>query len=734
MKPLLLLPVAAVAAAAAPPSTADLADPFFGSDGGGNTVPGAQVPFGFASVSPDTIHGATSGYDGHSLIIGFSQTHVSGTGGGSKYGNFRITPALGDDGFVNLGFPRAEERASPGFYSVVIGRPGRQIRAELTAGRLTGFERFTFPASGDAELVLDATAAVPLGGGGPRATAARVEVEDARHFSGSASFTGGWNPAPYTLYFAAELSRPAARIGRWSAGQGWLRREPGPGASTGGDQRPSLANRLGVYAAFDTRVDRAVSVKIGLSFVSVDQARRSIEREQPGWDFDAAAARARAAWDEALGRIEVEGGSEADRSLFYSALYRSETMPHDLGGENVWWSSAEPHYEDFYTLWDTFRTLHPLLTLIAPERQRGMVRSLIDTWAHTGWLPDGRVAGANGMTQGGSNADVVLADAIVKDLGGFDREAALRAMLKDGEVESPDPQIEGRELGDYLKLGYMSLGSTRSASRTLEYAFDDYAIAMAARKLGHEDIAARYLARSRNWRNLWDAETRCIRPRYASGAWLENFDCDREYPDGTGAWWDAPYYEGSARQYSTFVPHDVAGLIARTGGRDGFVAWLDKLFDGGGYDAGNEPDMLAPWLYVHAGRPDRTAQRVRAILRRFYRPGRAGLPGNDDAGALSSWYVWSAMGLFPSPAQPFYYIGSPVFARTRIRLEGGRSFVMEAPDASPEAIYVVRATLNGRPLDRAWLKQEEVAAGGTLRLEMSSRPSDWGRNAPSPPQ
>ncbi|HEY1604171.1 MAG TPA: GH92 family glycosyl hydrolase [Allosphingosinicella sp.] len=726
--------LAATATVAAPPSPTDLADPFFGSDGGGNTVPGAGVPFGFASVSPDTTHGATSGYDGHSLIVGFSQTHVSGTGGGGKYGNFRITPALGGDGFVNQGYPRADEKASPGFYSVVIGRPGKQIKAELTAGRLTGFERFTFPASGDAELVLDATAAVPLGGGGPRATAARVEVEDARHFSGSASFVGGWNPAPYTLYFAAILSRPAAHIGRWSAGQGWLRREAGPGVSAGGDQRPSLANRLGLYAAFDTSADRAVSVKIGLSFVSVEQARRSLEREQPGWDFDAAAARARAAWDAALGRIEVEGGSAADRALFYSALYRSETMPHDLGGENVWWHSAEPHYEDFYTLWDTFRTLHPLLTLIAPERQRDVVRSLIDTYEHVGWLPDGRVAGANGMTQGGSNADVVLADAIVKDLGGFDREAALKAMLKDGEVESPDPQAEGRELGDYLKLGYMSLSATRSASRTLEYAFDDYAIAMAARKLGHADIAARYLARSRNWQNLWDAESRCIRPRYASGAWLENFDCDREYPDQTSLWWGAPYYEGSARQYSTFVPHDVAGLIARTGGRDGFVAWLDKLFDGGGYNPGNEPDMLAPYLYIHAGRPDRTALRVRDILAHFYRTGRTGLPGNDDAGALSSWYIWSAVGLFPSPAQSFYYIGSPIFARTTIRLEGGRSFVIEAQGASPDALYIAGATLNGRPLDCAWLKQEEVAAGGVLRLEMSSRPTDWGRNAPAPPQ
>ena len=251
-------------------------------------------------------------------------------------------------------------------------------------------------------------------------------------------------------------------------------------------------------------------------------------------------------------------------------------MPHDLSRENVWWPGNEPHYEDFYTLWDTFRTVNPLMTLIQPDRERGMIRSLLDTYQHTGWLPDARVAGANGLTQGGSNGDVVVADAVVKKLGGFDTALAYEAIKKDGDVDSPDPLNGGRDLKDYLALGYMPLNETRSASRTMEYAYDDFAISEVARALGHDDDAGRFAKRSLGWRQLWDAKLGCIRPRYADGAWLENYDCAYSYPDSTMPWWDGPYYEGNGLQYSTFVPHDIAALIERTGGAAGFTAWLDK--------------------------------------------------------------------------------------------------------------------------------------------------------------
>lgn len=730
---LCLLAAAALPFAARAATPVELADPFFGVDGGGNTVPGAQVPFGFVSLSPDTSRGSTSGYDSKGLILGFSHTHVSGTGGASKYGNFRVTPAIGGDAWGNLAFPKAGERAGAGWYAVTVGRPGKQINVELTATRLAGFHRYTFPATADARIVIDVSATVPLGGGGPRCDGGTVTVIDSRHVAGSMTFSGGWGkPARYTLHFYAEFDRPAVEVGRWQSAPGSFTRIPGAGNSQGGDTRANLADRLGAWATFDTRRNAVVQMKLGVSFVSIDQARRNMESELPGWSFDQARSAAQAKWADALGKIDVEGGTDAQRRIFYSALYRAQLMPHDLTGENVWWKSDAPHYEDFYTLWDTFRTQNPLLTLIQPKRERDIVRSLIDTYAHDGWLPDARIAGATGPSQGGSNGDVVVADAIVKHLGGFDQNEALQAMLKDGDVQSDDPLNHGRELEDYLSLGYMSLTQNRSASRTLEYAYDDYAIASAAQELGRTDIAKRFAARSLNWAKLWDGKLDCIHPRYADGRGQENFDCGYEYPDATTEWWDAPFYEGSSRQYSTFVPHDVAGLMKRLGGKAAFVAWLDRFFDDGAYNHGNEPDILAPWLYIHAGRPDRTDERVRAIMAKEYRPGRSGLPGNDDAGTLSAWYVWAAIGLFPNAGQPFYYIGSPVFERSVIHLEGGKTFTIEAPGTSAANLYVRSAELDGKPIDRAWLTHDEIVHGGTLVLQMGSKPSGWATDAPPP--
>jgi len=716
-----------------------LADPFVGVDGEGNTVPGAGVPFGFVSLSPDTAMGQTSGFDSDSPIMGFSFTHVSGTGGRSKYGNFRITPTLGDVAVNNLVFDRADEAASPGYYRVSIGNSAEaRIEVELTATRLAGMMRIDFPqGQAPGNLVLDASSVIPLRGDGQHVTAVHVDPLDAQSVQGWASFEGGWNPGPYKLYFQARYNRAAASFGSWRARQGSFQLFVGGAPLDGEPQtepaasRTSLmaeydtgrdfARRSGSWARFDLTRNRQVLVKLGVSFVSMAEAGANLDREMPGWDFDAVHNTARAQWADVLGRIEIEGGTQTQRRIFYSALYHSHTMPHDLTGENVWWRSAEPHYEDFYTVWDTFRTLNPLLTLIEPQRERDMVRSLLDTYKATGWLPDGRIAGTNGLTQGGSNADVVVADAIINGLGGFDTGLAWQALVKDAETDSDKPLQQGRVLADYLKLGYVSLSQPRSASRTLEYALDDDAIALAADRLGKQADAKRYHARAVNWKNLWDSRLGCIRPRYADGRWLENFTCSYLYPDRSMPWWAAPFYEGSSRQYSTFVPQDPQGLIAKLGGRAKFVRWLDVLFDTGAYEQGNEPDIMAPYLYIEAGRPDRTAERVRAILEKSYHFSRNGLPGNDDAGALSSWYVWSSIGLYPVAGSNRYYIGSPLFTKSTLHLEGGHTFTIAAPAASPRNIYVVGVRLNGHRLNRFVLEHDEIARGGHLDLEMADR-------------
>jgi predicted alpha-1,2-mannosidase len=726
------------------PSLTSYCDPFIGADGGGNTVPGAAVPFGFANPSPDTLQHDTSGYDSLQPIIGFSQTHVSGTGGASKYGNFRITPQvgghLGEIRIQDLASAKKDEIARPGYYAVTLTRPDARadIRVELTATRLVAVHRYTFPKSTQSHLFVDVSSVV-ISGGDQRqhVVDCTARIIGPNHVEGMGKFRGGWNPTPYTPYFFAEFSRPFAAYGAWNGGV------PQVDASVaqGGE-------RTGVYLTFDTTRQATVEVKIGLSFISTEQARANLEHEVGKKSFAEVRRNAEVLWEGALSRILVEGGTDEQRRIFYTALYRSHYMPHDLTGENVWWKSDEPHYEDYYCLWDTFRTLHPLLTLIQPDRQRDMVRSLVDTYRHTGWIPDARVAGANGLTQGGSNGDVLVADALVKGLGGIDYETGYAALQKDAEEESPRPVFEGREISEYKRLGYLSLQKERSASRTLEYAYDDFCIAEVARQLGKAKDAEKYLQRSANWTNLWDAQTRTIRPREATGAWMQSYDPLKIYSlDGARfSWWGAPYYEGSGYQYSTYVPHDVQGLINRLGGDAPFVAWLDAFFDNvtgsgqdnsGLYSQANEPDLLAAFLYIHAGRADRTQETVRRILAKEYRHGRAGLPGNDDAGTMSSWYVWNAVGLYPNAGQPYYYIGSPLFRRAQITLSNGRRltrrFIIDAPNASVTNKYVQRATLNGQKLGRAWLSHAEVARGGRLVLWMSDKTSRWGggRRPPS---
>ncbi|MBA3472181.1 MAG: glycoside hydrolase family 92 protein [Rubrobacter sp.] len=449
----------------------------------------------------------------------------------------------------------------------------------------------------------------------------------------------------------------------------------------------------------------------------------------PDFDFDATRSEAEAAWEETLSKIQVEGGAEEERSIFYTGLYRMHFMPHDLTGENVWWDSDAPHYEEFYALWDTFRTVHPLLTLIQPEHQSAMVQSLVETYENTGWMPDSRIAGNNGLTQGGSNGDVLVADAIVKGLEDIDYETAYEALVKNADEEPEDPLSEGRGgVSDLEELGYVSLDYERSGTRTVEYAYNDYCIALVAQALGREDDYEEYLERSGYWENLWDDETRSIRPRYPDGSYLEDFDPTHNYPDDEYGVFDAPFYEGNGYQYSTYVPHDVQGLTNKLGGDEEFVAWLDELFDEGIHTQNNEPDILAPYLYLHAGRPDKTAERVRDILSGDYSTGHTGLPGNDDSGTMSSWYVWSAMGLYPNAGQPYYYIGSPLFTQASIDLGGGQSFTVEAPDASEDNKYVLSATLDGEALDRAWLRHEEIARRGQLILQMGDEPSDWERD------
>jgi predicted alpha-1,2-mannosidase len=700
-------------------SRAGEVDPLFGVAGAGHTVPGPQLPFGFANPSPDTWPSESSGYRDGAPIRGFSQTHVSGTGGAGRYGNFRLSPVRGtpdlEDLTSSLASPASEERSEPGYYTVWLRKPA--ARAELTASRRAAYHRYRFTSSDDAGVLLDVTSHVdPEMAGVQTPVRSSLTRTGARTFVGSTRMKGGWGVGGYTLYVAVETSERPTGV-RIFRGSRWL---PGSAAKAGRE-------RLGALLEFGRR--RPVEFKVGVSFVSRAKARSNMSGELEG-GFEVVRKRARQRWQRALRAIDVTGGTAAQRRIFATALYHSSLMPHDVSGENVWWRSAAPHYEDYYTLWDTFRTVHPLLTLIQPRRQAQMVQSLVETYEHTGWMPDARIAGNNGLTQGGSNGDVLVADALAKRLAGIDYRAAYRALKKNAEVDSNRPLVQGRELRDYKRLGYLPTPLYGSASRTMEYAYNDFAVAQVARRYGTPGEARRLLARSRNWRNLWRTDTRTVAPRTADGEFAPGFEPLLPYHAlGT------PFYEGNALHYTTYVPHDARALIDRLGGDAAAVDWLDGFFRRDadhGYDPGNEPGLLAPFLYIHAGRADRTAERVRHIQRFSYRADRDALPGNDDSGALSAWYVWTAIGLYPNAGQPFYYVTTPLFARAHIRLARGRSFTVVARHTSARNAYVTGARLNDAPLCRAWLTHDEIAAGGKLELRVGPRPNGWGDCARPP--
>lgn len=706
---------------------AQAVDPFLGASGGGNVFPGPVLPFGMIKPGPDMAasdgNDPNAGWDAVNAIRGFSQTHVSGTGGGAKYGNVLVMPTTGAVTPLDAQSPRADEHASAGLYSVALAR--YNVGVEIAAARHAAIYRIRYPNGASANLLFDVTHCLRSGarqGESQSLSSAEVHIVSPDEISGSTTIVGGWNkqPVPYTVYFYAVTDTPAVAEGTWLNGQ------PGEGSKS---VHADASSNAGAWLSFHPNRDRPVLMKIGISFLSVEQARRNLLAEIPGFDFEAVHSAAVATWNEALGKIELKGDTPEQAQIFYTALYHAMLMPTDRTGENPLWQSNEPYYDDYYAIWDTFRTSGPLLTLIAPERETEIVRALLDLYRHEGWLPDARSGNYNGRTQGGSNAEFLITDAFVKGLNGIDWREALAAEVHDAEVSPADHYKEGRGgLDDWHNLGYVSIeGSDRTASVDMEYAADDFEIALLAKGLGDTSVYRKYLARSANWKNLWDASftdggfTGFIRPRHRDGTWLTPFTAM-----DICTWGGNTFYEGNSWTYSFFVPQDVAGLIQMLDGPETFVRRLDAFFAvPGRYDVGNEPGFLAPYLYIWAGRPDKTDEQVRAIIAKSYQAGMSGLPGNDDSGAMSSWYAFGQIGIFPNAGQDIYLIGSPAYPQTTLHLADSKEFVIEARNLSPANLYVTEATLNGKPLDRAWLRHGEIVAGGKLVLTMGSAPSQW---------
>ena len=711
-------------------------DPFWGSTEG-NIFPGASVPFGLVKLGPNIINGWTpaSGYRFDEPVIGFSHNQTSGTGGSPRYGNILIIPQV-DSIITNRikKFPKTNEYAQPGYYNATLGEKNTAVRAELTASKNVGFHTYKFikkyaqTDSLNANFVIDisnTTHRIRNGEASTYCKSGDFQIVSPTTLEGSAQFAGGWGgDNPYTIYFVVEFDQPYSTCGIW---QNELQKPNVKQFSiTNTDRKP---NRFGAFFSFKKKINEQVDVKVAISYLSLEKARANL-LEQKDNNFETAQQNATFLWENALSKINVSGGSIAAQKLFYSALRNTMLMPTDVTGNTQGWDGNTPHFWDFYCVWDVFRATMPLYTLIYPDKQRQMIQCLLEIYKTKGYMPDAWIAGDFAQIQGGSNADVVLADAVVKKLGGFDLRTALSASLKSAEIESDKPNLKGRYVNDYKKYGYVLPETTAgSVSRTLEYAYNDFCISQIAKAASETATEINYKKQSDKVFNLFYPEYKMFWGKDSVGQWKPDFSPVSLRKDH----WNDPYfYEGGSQIYSTYLPHDMAKLIQLHGGNEAYQKYLDELFDSGRFSIENEPEFLIPYQYIYAGDYASTAKRVHEILTTKYLPGANGLPGQDDSGSMSAWYVFSSMGFFPVAGQDLYLIGTPLFSQSVIQLEGNKKLIITAKNVSPKNIYVTKATLNGKTLKHAWFTHTQISKGGKLVLTMSDKPTSWGNNTPPP--
>ena len=682
-------------------------NPFVGTGGHGHTFPGAIVPFGMVQLSPDTRLTGWDGCSGYhysdSVVYGFSHTHLSGTGI-SDYGDVLLMPVIGSKKSYTSHFSHQNEKATAGYYSVRLDDDN--IFVELTATARAGMHRYTFPATSEANVIID--------------LAHRDKVLDSG-LKVDGQTVVGWRRSQawardQVVYFAIEFSKPFTEHG--------------------------LDNMKSAFR-FDARDGKPLLVRVGISAVSTEGALRNLRAEINHWDFDKVRSDAAAAWNDELGKITVTGGTDAQLINFYTGLYHAMTAPNlfmDVDGQYRGRDFKIHKATDFtnytvFSLWDTFRAAHPLYTIIDTKRTRDFVKTFLAQYEHGGRLPVWELAANETDTMIGYHAVSVIADAAAKGIGGFDLKKAFTAMKHSAELRHYG-------LGAYIDRGYIGTEDEReSVSKVLEYAYDDWCIAQVARMLGETADYNRYLARALSYRNLFDSHTGFMRPR-TNGGWTEPFD-PREVT--------FHFTEANSWQYTFFVPQDVTGLIDLMGGRENFARKLDQMFEAesrttgreqaditgliGQYAHGNEPSHHIAYLYNYAGQPWKTQFRVRQIMDQFYKPTPDGLIGNEDCGQMSAWYVLSAAGFYPvTPGSTTYAIGTPLFPEVRFNLENGKSFTIRASGVSDRNLYVQSATLNRKPYGKSHIDHADLMRGGELAFQMGPRANPrWGNGLGNEP-
>ncbi|KAH7319793.1 family 92 glycosyl hydrolase [Stachybotrys elegans] len=754
-------------------------DPLIGTVNGGHVFPGATLPYGMAKAVADTKspgENAAGFVSGDDLILGFSNLHDSGTGGAASLGNFPIFvhPGCPDDDYTKCVYrvsSRPVQRvkdsvvAKPGYFSIELEN---QVRAEMTATMHTNLYRFSFRDEGhvkrDGQDVpaseLKTTRPLILVdlqdlGGSIRNGSVQVFPETGR-IIGNGTWMPSFGQGRYSGHVCVDFSGGSIVNSGTFLGNNATHKQTYTDDLPQRSKNPS--GSAGGWMQFELPRGDEILARVGLSFISTERACLNAEQEIPDFGFERTLGEAEDAWIDKLSvvQVEAEGISEEMQTTFWSGLYRSFLSPQNYTGENPLWDSSEPYFDSFYCIWDSYRAQHPLLTILDPAAQAEMVRSMIDIYRHEGFLPDCRMSFCKGFTQGGSNADVVIADALVKNItDGVDWETAYAALLADAEETPYLWTLEGRgnheswEELNYIAHDHMDTrGSgplSRTVSRTLEYAYNDYCVAAVAEALGHHQDAEKYLSRSGYWRNVWNPEQEDLmetddghtqvtdfvgfpQPRGMDGQF--KFQSTRtcspaENMDSCYFDTHLAFYEGSAWLYSFYAPQDMAGLIDVFGGADVFTQRLDYFHSSGVAYMGNEPTYLTVFQFHYAGRPGKSAEWVHNYIPSQFNASINGIPGNDDCamGAFSSMVM---MGFFPVAGQDVYLLTGPFFPEVRLESRRGTPAVIRKT-GEMEGKYIHSAKLNGKRYNKSWISHDFFLNGGLLELEMGHEESpEWG--------
>ncbi|KAI1861574.1 hypothetical protein JX265_009541 [Neoarthrinium moseri] len=749
----------------------------------GNVFPGASLPFGAVKVGIDTTRwnvsfSANAGYTPDGNVTAITMLHESGTGGAPTYGlipQMPLTTLEGVNLLDNLTYmqPRVvEDIATVGYYKTQLSNG---VTAEMSASHHAGIMRYHYPNDSERFVLVDLSHFIPSTGKKEQwySNGLIERSEDGDWYSGYGVYREGWAwGGEYRVYFCGHFDTKPLKT-QFFSGKAtdpyWPNttdvRHSFTDATTlqGGTVGYQYADRIGSLFEFPPNTTTVTS-KVGISWVSADKACQFIE-EIPAWDLEATIQAARDQWNtEVLSKIDIKTENQTQLEMFYTGLYHSHLLPSDRTGENPNWISDEPYYDDFYTIWDTFRCLHALTTLILPNRVIGIVRALIDIWRFERFMPDGRSHNTNGRVQGGSNADNVLADAYVKGLqGGINWTDAYRAMKTNAELQPynnfdfEDPTGSTKEgrggLQDWKQYGYVTPNRGRSLSKTTEYSHNDFSLAQVAKGEAPNDVGL-YLNRSRGWQKTWNNNvtslnfTGFLAPTYANGSIL-SYD-----PLSCGACdWTSYSYEGVPWEYSFSFPFDMKTLISLMGGQETFESRLDTMFipgltrsnQGGNsagttiFNPGNEPSFMTPFLYNYLPQKQyKSVQRSREVVNQYYNNGRSGIPGNDDAGAMSSWLVWNMIGLYPVVTQPVYLILSPWFEEVKLKLGDEGSFLRITASGLDKGPYIQSLKVNGREWTQSWLSHNDLVGvdgeGALLEFEMGADAALWdtGDIPPSP--